>query len=427
MSSIALASASSPRRAALLLASLLALPSARGSAQPAGRIDLAQMRPTGLLVDAYSYMAPPHNQYYFHHIDELDFRIDPVRRSGPVHRLVERAGPPPDVRYRFYGRERTLESYFARNRVAGFLIVRRDTILLERYFFGAEPDDRFVSQSVGKSILSILVGAALEQGKLGDVDDPVVRYLPELTSSGYREVTIKQALQMATGVDYSEDYRDSTSGAASIGAALVAGRPSFEDFVRSMRPTATAPGTRFEYQSVNTQLLGQLLEKVTGMPLARWAELALWSKLGADSDGFFYQAKGQPGTCAFACFNATLRDYARVGLLMAGGGALGGRRVVSQEWVRQSTTPDADYLRPVAASAGTRPRTGYGYQWWIPPGNDGAFLAIGIYGQAIYVNPARQVVVVQTAAWPSPIGEPGQGAERAAVFEAIAAQVGVPR
>jgi len=414
-------------RAACLALALASTAAGTVASQPAGRIDLATMRPTGVLVDAYSYMAPPHNQYYFHHIDELGFRIDPVRRGGPVHRLVESTESAPELRYRFYGRERSLESYFERNRVAGFLVVRRDTILLERYFFGAEPGDRFVSQSIGKSILSILVGAALEQGKLQAVDDPVTRYLPELANSGYRNVTIKQALQMATGVDYSEDYRDPTSGAARIGAALVTGRPTFSEFVRSMRPTSVAPGTRFEYQSVNSQLLGLLLEKTTGMPLSRWAELALWSKLGADSDAFFYQAKSQPETCAFACFNATLRDYARVGLLMAGGGAIDGRRIVSEEWVRQSTTADADFLRPVAASAATRPRPGYGYQWWIPPGEDGAFMAIGIYGQAIYVNPARQVVVVQTAAWPSPIGEPGQGAERAVVFEAIAASVGVSR
>lgn len=411
-----------PAMVALLLAG--AVPCGAVQAQPE-KIDLARMRPTGLLVDAYSYMTPPHNAYYFHHIDELGFRIDRVRRSGPVYPLATATAPMPRVTVRAGGRDVGLEEYFGRNHVTGFLVLRRDTVLLERYFHGADRRSRFVSQSIAKSILSLLVGAAVDSGLIRSVDDPVTRYLPDLAGSGYERATVKHVLQMATGVDYSEDYRDSTSGAASIGAALVTGRPPFAEFVRSMRPTAVAPGTAFQYQSVNSQLLGLLLETVTGMPLHRWAERTLWSRLGAERDAFFYQAKRQPGTCAFACYNATVRDYARVGLLMLRGGALGGRRVVSEEWVRQSITPDADHLRPVAADSAGRPRMGYGYQWWIPPGPDGAFLAVGIFGQAIYVNPARQVVVVQTAAWPTPVGGDGLGAERAAMFAAIAAQAGV--
>jgi CubicO group peptidase (beta-lactamase class C family) len=111
---------------------------------------------------------------------------------------------------------------------------------------------------------------------------------------------------------------------------------------------------------------------------------------------------------------------------MLGKGAIDGRRVVSEAWVRQSVAPDADFLRPVAAGASGGPRTGYGYQWWVPPGVDGAFMAVGIFGQAIYVNPARQIIVVQTAAWPTPIGLDGLGAERAAMFDALAGRLGVP-
>ena len=313
------------------------------------------------------------------------------------------------------------------NHVTGFLVLRRDTVLIERYFHGADRRSRFVSQSVGKSIASILVGVAVEEGKIRSIGDPVTQYLPELAPSGYRSVTVKNVLQMATGVDYSEDYRDSTSGAAQIGAALITGTPSFSAFVGSMKPTAVPPGTAFQYQSVNTQLLGLLLERVTGMPLARWAETRLWSKLGAESDGYFYQAKRQPDTCAFACYNATIRDYGRIGLLMLGRGAIGGRRVVSESWVAQSTTPDADYLRPRAAEAGRPPRSGYGFQWWIPPGEDGAFMAIGIYGQAIYINPARQIVVVQTSAWPTPVNFGLRSTEQMRTFASVAAEAGVRR
>jgi len=185
-------------------------------AQPAGKIDLARMRPTGLLVDPYSYMSPPHNAYYFHHIDKLGFRIDRVKRSGPVHALASNTGPALSVRYEAGGRELGLGEYFTRNHVTGFLVLRRDSVLLERYFHGADHRSRFVSQSVGKSILSLLVGVAVEEGRISSIDDLVVKYLPELAASGYRAATIKNVLQMATGVDYSENYRDSTSRAALI-------------------------------------------------------------------------------------------------------------------------------------------------------------------------------------------------------------------
>ena len=383
------------------------------------KINVAKMRPKGLLVDRYSYMAQPYSFHYFHHIDQLGFRLDTVARSGTPFPLAGPTGPF-SVTYEVGGVTRSLEEYFERNFVTGFLVLRDSQIVVERYFHGATAETPFVSQSIGKSILSILVGIAVDQGKIASVDDPVVKYLPYLASSGYERATIKNVLQMATGVAYSENYRDSTSGAAAIGAALVSGEPSFKDYVSSMRPTSTPPGTKFEYQSVNTQVLGFLVEQVTGKRLNDFATEALWSKLGVERDAFFYQSRSQPDICAFACFNATLRDYARVGLLMLRGGTLGGRRIVSEDWVARSTRADAPYLEPAADSTG---RPGYGYQWWLPPGRPGAFEAIGIYGQSIYVDPSKRLVIVRTSAWPTPIGSPELYAEARAVREAIGSKL----
>ena len=380
---------------------LLALAAATtASAQRADTIDIAKMRPTGLLVDAYSYMSPPFNRHYFHHIDQLDFRLDTVRRAGPVLALAP-ARTAFDVSYAVNGKTHTLEEYFNQNRVTGFLVLHDSTIVLERYFHGATADSRFVSQSIAKSLVSVLVGVAVDRGLIRSVDDPIIQYVPWLESSGYRTATIKNVLQMATGVGYSENYQDSTSGAARIGAALVAGTVSFRDFVTSMRATSTPPGTKFEYQSVNTQVLGHLVEQVTGKPLNEFASEALWRNLGAERDGYFYRAKTQPDVCAFACFNATLRDYGRLGLLMLYRGQVAGRRIVSEQWVAQSTSADEPWLAPGAHPGG---RMGYGYQWWLPAGRPGVFQAIGIYGQSIYVDPSRRLVIVQTSAWPTPIG-----------------------
>jgi CubicO group peptidase (beta-lactamase class C family) len=367
-------------------------------AQSPGKIDISKMNPAGLLVDKYSYMVQPYNFYYFHHMDELGFRTDVVKKGDHVYPLKEPTQPFA-VTYTFGGKDYSLDQYFGREDVTGFLVLHGDQIIFEHYSNGANRDSRFVSQSVAKSILSILVGAAVDGGKIHSVNDPIVRYLPYLSKSGYRNVTIKEALQMSTNVDYSEDYHKPTS----LGAALISGTPSFRDFAASLGPSATKPGTAFQYQSVNSQVLGLLLEHVTGERLNVWAEDKLWKKIGAQRDAFFYESPKQPDTCAFACFNATLRDYGRVGLMMLNKGELGGTRVISESWVHDSTTPDAPYLTPKPPGSNGQPTTGYAYQWWVPYGTEGAFEAEGIFGQMIYVNPARHVVIVQTSAWPDAV------------------------
>jgi len=365
-------------------------------------------------------MAQPYNFYYFHHMDQLmdqlGLRTDWIRRGDRVYPLRE---PTKHwtFEYTFHGGRHSLDEYFTRNFVTGFLILHNDQIVLEKYFHGAVQNSRFLSQSLSKSIVSILIGAAIEDGAIKSIDDPVVKYLPYLLGSGYRNVTVKNLLQMSSGVNYSEDYRDPKSGAALIGAALLTGNPSFKNYAQSIQPTNIPPSTKFEYQSVNTQVLGLLLEKVTGKRLNEYAQEKLWSKIGAQSDAFFYESKKQPDTCAFACFNATVRDYARVGLMMLQGGTLGETRVVSREWVHNSTTPDAPYLKP--KPDGSEGGYGYAYQWWVPPGNEDVFMAQGIYGQCIYVNPARRVVIVQTSAWPEPVST-SLAEERKTILDKIA-------
>jgi CubicO group peptidase (beta-lactamase class C family) len=388
-------------------------------AQSPGKIEISKMNPAGLLVDKYSYMAQPYSFYYFHHMDLLGLRTDRIKKGNFTYPLREPVGEW-KTDYTFHNSRYSLDDHFKRNFVTGFLVLHNDQIIVEKYFHEADRTSRFVSQSLSKSIVSILVGAAVEEGTIKSVEDPVTKYLPYLSESGYRNATVKNLLQMSTGVDYSENYKDPKSGAALIGAALLTGSPSFEKYAQSIRPTKTPPGTRFEYQSINTQVLGLLLEKVTGKRLNIYAQEKLWSKIGAESDAFFYESKDQPNTCAFACFNATVRDYARVGLMMLQGGALGEQRVVSNKWVRDSTRPNAAYLEP--KQGGSEGGYGYAYQWWVPPGRDGVFMGLGIYGQCIYINPARHVVIVQTSAWPEPVS-PQLEEEQGTVFDKIASEI----
>ena len=388
-------------------------------AQSPGKIEIGKMNPAGLLVDKYSYMAQPYSFYYFHHMDLLGLRTDWIQKAKRVYPLREPAREWV-TDYTFRNSGYSLDDYFKRNFVTGFLVLHKDQIIVEKYFHDADRQSRFVSQSLSKSIVSILIGAAIEDGAIKSIEDPVTKYLPYLSKSGYRNVSVKNVLQMSTGVEYSENYKDPKSGAALIGAALLTGNPSFEKYVQSIQPTKIPPGTKFEYQSVNTQVLGLLLEKVTGKRLNVYAQEKLWSKIGAEDDAFFYESKSQPNTCAFACFNATVRDYARVGLMMLQGGALGEQRVVSDKWVHDSTRPAASYLEP--KQGGPEGGYGYAYQWWVPPGRDGVFMGLGIYGQCIYVNPARQVVIVQTSAWPEPVS-PLLEQEQKTLFDKIASEI----
>ena len=165
------------------------------------------------------------------------------------------------LRYNSHCRQHSLKDHFERNFVTGCLVLHGNQIVVERYFHGADRNSRFVSQSISKSIISILIGAAVGNGTNKGIDDRVTTYLPYLSGGGYRDVTVKNLLQMSAGVNYSEDYENPKPGAALIGAALLTGKPSFKSYVESIQRTTTRPGTKFEYQSVKTQVFGLLLRR----------------------------------------------------------------------------------------------------------------------------------------------------------------------
>jgi hypothetical protein len=333
------------------------------------------------------------------------------------------AGGSFSVSYTHQGRTLTLDDYLTRTDVLGFLILKDGRTVLERYLHGTSAADRYLSMSVSKSIVSVLVGVAVDEGRIASLDDPVERYLPKFRSGGYRGVTIRQVLQMATGIQFSEQYGVAASGIGQLSAASRTGTPSFEDFAAAL-PSERAPGT-FTYQSINTQVLAEVLEEVTGVPLNVYAETKLWKKIGTESRAYFLTGKKQPGICAYGCFYATLRDYGRFGLMAMRGGKLTSERVVSERWINESTAP-APFAQPSVDPSTGQCRRGYGFQWWVPCANnraDRTFQAVGINGQAIYVNPGRGVVIAQFSSWPQASASPEIRGEAATVFEAIVARV----
>ena len=250
--------------------------------------------------------------------------------------------------------------------------------------------------SVAKSVVSFLMGTALADGNISSLQDPVDIYAKTLKGSGYEGVTIKNVLQMSSGVRFNEDYGDLKSDIVRLVAAFTSG--SVNEFVATL-PNELEPGTFNRYVSADTQVLAMVLQGATGKSLTEYGEEKLWSRLGTEYDAYWLtDTKGME--MSFGGLNAALRDYARFGLLYLNEGRnFNGEQLVPAEWVKASVTPDAPYLMPGKNNPGSDWPMGYGYQWWIPENPEGDFAAIGIYGQFIYVHPTYNVVIAKTSAY----------------------------
>jgi CubicO group peptidase (beta-lactamase class C family) len=328
----------------------------------------------------------------FRSIDTL-FTTRTVARSGAVWQLP-RADHALDFSYQFEGGSYTPDQFLDRTYTNALLVMKDGRIVSEIYRNHSNERTRFMGWSMTKSITSLLVGCALSEGRIRSLDDRIETYLPELKDGGYAGVTIRQILQMRSGVDYEERYDFDHPGVAARNhiAALVKNVARFADVARTIK-RVHKPGEVFQYKTIDTAVLGWLVERVSGgSNVAAYAAQHLWEPLGAEADGFFIM-DGQPGIgreFTGAGFNATLRDYARIGQMMLDGGVANGHRIVPADWVKASTAPTvSDDKTPL----------GYGMQWWTV-GRGGAYTAIGLQGQFIFVDPATRTVVVKLSYFP---------------------------
>jgi CubicO group peptidase (beta-lactamase class C family) len=384
----------------LLPSALLAYPApAPDPNLPASNVPVAIQQIRRSMLDAEV------NALTFHNMDEI-FTTRTVPRSGQVWSLP-RADRALDLKYSYQGREYTPEQFLDRTYTNALLIIKDGHIVAEIYRNRTDASTRFIGWSMTKSIVGLLVGSALQEGRIKSIDEPITRYLPELRGGGYDGVTIKQVLQMRSGVDYEERYDFANPGVAARNheQALVTNVVRFADAARTIK-RANPPGGVWQYKTIDTAVLGWLIERVSGGTLAAYAAQRLWEPLGTEWDGFFIM-DGEPGTgreFSGAGFNATLRDFARLGLMMLGDGKANGRQIIPAEWVRDSTR----------AAGGPGP--GYGYQWWIAPDSK-SYQAIGLQGQFIYVNPEMRTVIVKLSYFPP--GDQTADAETEAFFSAV--------
>lgn len=352
------------------------------------------------------------NALTFRNMDTL-FTTRSVPRSGPIWRL-ERDDHPLDFTYSYNGESYTPEQFLDRTYTDAMLVMKDGRIVYENYRNNSDERTRFIGWSMTKSLVSILIGVALDEGKLTSLDVPIETYLPELKGGGYEGVTIRQILQMRSGVDYEERYDFQNPGIAASNHinALVKNVSRFADPARTIE-RAHPPGEAFAYKTLDTAILGWLLERATGTTVSAYMAERLWEPLGAERDGYFIM-DGPPGVgreFTGAGFNATLRDFARVGLMMLNNGSANGRQIVPAEWVALSTRPTINSSRDE--------RDGYGMQWWMF--GDTAYSAVGLQGQYIYVDPKTRTVVVKLSHFPP--GDEAPSAETAAFLAAASAWV----
>lgn len=358
---------------------------------------------------ATNWWQPAYSVDAYSRLDEIfTARIVP-RATTPTS--WNRATTEPAVQYQIPpvrgGGRATLEGYLSRNPTTGLLVAVDDTIHVERYQYARSETHRLVSFSMAKTICAILVGLAVQDGAIASIEDPAEKYVPALAGSEYGRTPIRHLLTMSSGVQFREDY-DGADDTVKLSRAVLFG-PGGAGAVRQFNTRDAAPGARWYYASSETQVLGLVLTAALKRPIADYLSERLWQPMGAEADAsWVVDRTGQETT--YANFSAVLRDYARLGMLLANGGRVGEKQVIPADWLREMT-------RMHVSSDQTGRWFGYGFQTWIFPENDGSFALLGVRGQTIFVDPARKLVMVHTAVRPD--ARDAGGAETTALWRAL--------
>ena len=327
------------------------------------------------------------NSFYFQHMADL-FDTRSVGHAGSAWPLP-RQDQAIQFQYQWQGATYSYEDFLDRTYTNALIVMKGGKIVTELYQNRSSAATHFMGWSMTKTFVSTLVGLAVQEGRIHSLDDRLVQYLPELKGSAYNGVTIRQTLQMKSGVAYEERY-DGAPSIASDSHELAL----MQNVRRFVEPALTiarahAPGTVFEYKTLDTAVLGWLVERVTDRPIAHYMAEKLWEPLGAEADGFFIM-DGPPGVgreFTGAGFNAVARDYARFGQMILNKGFANGHQIVSAAWIAQATQP-TDPEGPMG---------GYGYQWWTA---GGSYFALGLEGQYIFIDPAHETVIVKMSYFP---------------------------
>ncbi|NQV85809.1 MAG: serine hydrolase [Woeseiaceae bacterium] len=306
-----------------------------------------------------------------------------MEKIGPT-RLVSAGGNPyplprnetdlGSVKFSYEDAVWTIDQYVETQKIAGIIVIRKGEIIYERYELGNTEESRWVSYSVAKSVTSMLVGAAIKDGYIDSVDEMITDYLPRLKGTPYGQSSIRNVLQMSSGVEWNEDYADPESDINTTPWETLA----IYDYLGD-KPRASEPGEVFGYNTAETNLVGNIVRSAVGNNLSTYLSEKIWKPFGMEHDAYWALTEPGGGEFGGCCINATLRDYARIGLFAMNNGVLvDGTRVLPNSWMEEATTP-------------SKGNPGYGYLWWLRGG--GVYAASGIFGQRIQIYPAEKIVI----------------------------------
>ena len=318
-------------------------------------------------------------------------------RKADQPRELKRAATEPDL---------GLDSFLDNHRNTGLLVLKDGVVLAERYQYGRTPQHRFASFSMAKTVLAMLVGIAVQEKHISSVDDRVEKYLPALKGHAYGETSIRHLLTMSSGMAWDQRYVAGSTAYLLINNTLLQRSLGGVDAVVHVNQRAVPAGTSFVYSDADSEVLGLVLRAAVKVPLATYLSDKIWRPMGAEANATWIVDKGGFET-GYCCLNATLRDYARFGMLLANYGVLDGKEIIPTEWVQAATRPEQPYLRVGAATT----FNGYGYQTWLTHRVYSRFAAFGVHGQAIFIDPASKLVVVHTGVWADSNDRAARGAQ----------------
>ncbi|WP_295510741.1 serine hydrolase domain-containing protein [uncultured Sulfitobacter sp.] len=342
--------------------------------------------------------------FNFSHMDQAFLSTPVPRGDGPTTEFS-------------YGPEFTpmpqVDDWIAERDVTALVVLKDGEIVYENYFLGTEPDDRRISWSVAKSYLSALVGVLLDEGKIASLDDQVTQYAPDLMGTAYEGATIRNVLNMASGVTFDEDYLDKNSDINRMGRVIALGG-KLDEFTAALKDSFARPGDQWQYVSIDTHVIGMVIRGATGRTIPDLLSEKIITPMGLEFEPY-YLTDGSGEAFVLGGLNLTTRDFARMGQMFLQDGMYNGTQIIPAEWVAASTAPTA----PTQADA-----IGYGYQWWVPKGAaKGEFMARGVYGQYIYINQTDGVVIATNAA-DRKFRNDGVSEQNVEIFRLISATLG---
>ncbi|KKC26116.1 beta-lactamase [Sphingomonas sp. SRS2] len=351
------------------------------------------------MVDTYAGKLMPGQQVQTFRNTDVAFSTRRIARGADVRplqyadlRLVDYPIPSGDKTYDLY-------DYVSRNRIGGLLVMHGGALVLEQYELGLDPSTRWLSMSMAKSVSTTLVGLAIQDGFIESVDDLLTRYLPKLVGSAYDGVTIRELMQMTSGVHWDDTHTEPKSERRRMLELQIGQQPgAIMDYMAEL-PRSADPGSLWNYSTGETHVVGAIVHAATGQWLSDYLSARIWSRLGMESDATWWLEAPGGLEVAGSGIAATLRDYGRFAAFLLADGVIDGERVLPEGWVSEAGAP---------REVGGR-QLNYGYMWWAVPGSDGsmadgAFSARGIFGQFMYINPARQVAIVVLSSRSKPKG-----------------------